>query len=77
MKHLVLLGSLLFALLVARSGEAADVAPHRATGLQSVVVASGLDSPRGMAFGPGGELYVADSGSTTRPGSGQVVRFDP
>ncbi len=26
------------------------------------MVASGLDSPRGLAFGPTGELYVAEAG---------------
>jgi hypothetical protein len=34
------------------------------------VVARGLDNPRGLAFGPGGDLYVAESG---RGGSGPCV----
>jgi hypothetical protein len=34
------------------------------------VVASGLDNPRGITFGPGGDLYVAESG---KGGSGPCV----
>jgi hypothetical protein len=34
------------------------------------VVASGLDNPRGLAFGPGGRLYVAEAG---RGGTGACV----
>jgi hypothetical protein len=34
------------------------------------VVADGLDNPRGLAFGPGGDLYVAESG---RGGSGPCL----
>jgi len=35
------------------------------------VVAEGLSNPRGMSFGPGGHLYVAESG---RGGSGRCLR---
>lgn len=38
-------------------------------------VAGGLTSPRGIAFGLGGEIYVADSGSASEPSSGRVVRL--
>src|SRR5215210_1256779 len=34
------------------------------------VVADGLDNPRGLAFGPGGHLYVAESG---RGGEGPCI----
>jgi hypothetical protein len=41
------------------------------------VVASGLNNPRGLAFGPDGELYVAEGGlggsSTTTPGQCEQV----
>lgn len=33
------------------------------------VVASGLHSPRGLAFGPGGILYAAESGDATHAGA--------
>src|SRR5262245_25181708 len=38
------------------------LAPWAAQG-QFTVVAGGLNSPRGLTFGPGGELYVAQAGS--------------
>jgi len=44
-------------------------------GSEAIVVAAGLDTPRGLALGPLGELYVADSGDASRPGSGRVVRI--
>src|SRR5262245_24972144 len=34
----------------------------RADGLRITTVAGGLDNPRGMAIGPNGALYVAESG---------------
>jgi hypothetical protein len=37
------------------------------------VVADGLDNPRGLAFGPGGHLYVAEAG---RGGDGPCVDFE-
>jgi hypothetical protein len=37
------------------------------------VVADGLDNPRGLAFGPGGHLYVAEAG---RGGDGPCVEFE-
>ena len=37
---------------VASAAEAATVTP----------IASGLDNPRGLAFGPHGQLYVAEAG---------------
>ena len=36
-------------------------AAHAAPDVQ--VIATGLDNPRGLAFGPGGALYVAEAGS--------------
>ena len=41
---------------------AATGAPAAATNEGPVVVAEGLSNPRGMTFGPGGDLYVAESG---------------
>jgi hypothetical protein len=43
------------------------LAPAAAASSDLRVVADGLDNPRGLAFGPGGDLYVAESG---RGGSG-------
>jgi hypothetical protein len=39
-------------------------APATAADVGVEVVASGLHDPRGLAFGPGGELYVAEAGTT-------------
>lgn len=40
-------------------------------------VASGLNFPTGMTFGPHGDLYVSNNGfGVPTPGSGQVVRID-
>jgi glucose/arabinose dehydrogenase len=40
-----------------------------AAGPSITVVADGLHSPRGLAFGPGGILYVAQAGDATAAGS--------
>lgn len=42
-----------------------------ATGPAFTVVARGLDNPRGLAFGPKGELYVAEAG---KGGAGPCVK---
>jgi hypothetical protein len=52
-------------LLVILLGVAPAAAAHRTPRVE--VVASGLDSPRHLAFGPRGDLYVAEAG---RGGSG-------
>jgi hypothetical protein len=57
--HVLLLG-VAFALALGPPAAADDI--H--------VVADGLDNPRGLAFGPGGDLYVAESG---RGGSGPCL----
>jgi hypothetical protein len=45
------------------AGDPALPAPMPVPGRPTVeVVARGLDNPRGLAFGPGGELYVAEAG---------------
>ena len=46
------------------------VAPATAATPAFQVVASGLHSPRGLAFGPGGGLYVAEAGSGGAGGFG-------
>ncbi|HWS33575.1 MAG TPA: ScyD/ScyE family protein [Actinoplanes sp.] len=43
-------------------GGAAGSTDLRYAGLDARVVARGLDCPRGLAFGPRGELYVAEAG---------------
>src|SRR5215216_3541358 len=48
----ILAGSVLALAVAARAAAADDVK----------VVASGLDNPRGLNFGPGGDLYVAEAG---------------
>ena len=53
------------------TGGAMLYAAVMATGLQAeptvTVVMSGLDNPRGLAFGPEGALYVAEAGSDPKP----------
>jgi hypothetical protein len=39
-------------------------APAPASGVTIEIVATGLHDPRGLAFGPGNELYVAEAGTT-------------
>jgi hypothetical protein len=46
------------------------VAPAAAADPPNQVVASGLHSPRGLAFGPGGVLYVAEAGAGDGSGLG-------
>jgi DNA-binding beta-propeller fold protein YncE len=55
------LGALLLVVLAGATGAAAQT---------TSVVMSGLDNPRGLAFGPEGALYVAEAG---RGGSGPCV----
>lgn len=60
--------ALLFVAASASGGIAAAAgfppAPVAATNVGVEVVASGLHDPRGLAFGPGNELYVAEAGTT-------------
>jgi hypothetical protein len=55
--RVLMLGAVLALALAPAAGASSDLR----------VVADGLDNPRGLAFGPGGDLYVAESG---RGGSG-------
>lgn len=41
------------------------------------VVASGLEAPRGLAFGPGGELYVAEAGTGGSNPGGNCEQVPP
>lgn len=45
-----------------------------AQGYRSSVVASGLDNPRGLAFGPDGGLYIAEAGLNAGSGPSTLVR---
>ena len=52
------------------TGEILDYKQNPTTGAWSnTVLASGLNGPRGMAFGPDGNLYVLEQGSGTPSGS--------
>lgn len=53
--------------LLAALVPAATASAHHRPPQQAEVVASGLDNPRGLGFGPSGGLYVAEAG---RGGSG-------
>lgn len=46
------------------------VAPVGATSPAYTVIASGLNNPRGLTFGPGGRLYVAEAGTGGAAGFG-------
>lgn len=60
-------------LLAATAALALALAVPAAAADDPKVVADGLDNPRGLAFGPGGHLYVAESG---RGGDGPCVEFE-
>jgi len=47
--------------------------PAQAAGYVGTVIASGLDNPRGLAFGPDGALYVAEGGTFNTGGPIGVV----
>ena len=52
------------------TGEVLDYKQDPATGAwSSTVIASGLNGPRGMAFGPDGNLYVLEQGTGTPNGA--------
>jgi hypothetical protein len=45
----------------------------RIQGSHQTLIASKLNFPTGMAFGPNGNLYVSVNGFGAKPGAGQVV----
>ena len=49
-------------------------APASATDLFGTVIASGLNNPRGLAFGPDGALYIAETGIVQTSGPSITVR---
>jgi sugar lactone lactonase YvrE len=51
-----------FALAIAASGGASAAAAAAPLSANVTVFASGLNNPRGLAFGPGGDLFVAEGG---------------
>ena len=67
------LGSVLSVLITTAvsggSALAADfpAAPSTAAGVSVTVVANDLHDPRGLAIGPGNEIYVAEAGTTVGP----------
>jgi glucose/arabinose dehydrogenase len=60
------LGLLLFVSLI--------IAPTIATG-QFTIVLSGLQNPRGLTFGPGGRLYVAQAGAGGGTATGKITEI--
>src|SRR5215469_16085010 len=60
------LGLLLFVSLI--------IAPTIAAG-QFTVVVNGLQNPRGLTFGPGGRLYVAQAGSGGGTATGKITEI--
>lgn len=53
---------------------AATATPALALDYTAAVYASGLNNPRGMAFGPDGALWIAETGTLGGPGPSTVVR---
>lgn len=68
-----------------RTGRTIDAGPspmatRTATAVHppSATLAPGnLDNPRGIAFGRNGDIYIADSGSASKPYSGRIIRITP
>ncbi|MDJ0527336.1 MAG: ScyD/ScyE family protein, partial [Microcystis sp. M49629_WE12] len=51
-------------------GFVSPAAPILAANISTTVLASGLNNPRGMTFGPDGQLYIAQAG---RGGNGTCI----
>jgi len=67
-RYLVALGAFCLPLML-------GAAPAGAATFLSTVVASGLNNPRGLTFGPDGGLYIAESGISFGAGSGGGPSF--
>ncbi len=80
LRRWLLLGSLGPGLVATATGTAQEMSPRLVapTGFEVMVYAEGLDQPWGHAFGPDGQLYVAEMGAgrvvrlTDRDGDGRV-----
>lgn len=64
----------LWKLVLAFGFAAAPITPAVAATFVSTVVATGLNNPRGLAFGPNGALYIAEGGSLSASGPEAVIR---
>jgi glucose/arabinose dehydrogenase len=52
-------------------------APVQAAEYAATVIATGLNAPRGLAFGPDGALYIAEAGTLDPAGPATVIRGAP
>lgn len=55
----------------------AAIAPAHAAEYVATVIATGLNAPRGLAFGPDGALYIAEGGTVDLTGPSTVINGSP